>query len=72
MNDLVEASANGQTLAIPVKFPVCLETFLGLQVANRDDMKPIEIMKAITGEQITTDRLAALRDKFCEALAITT
>lgn len=72
VNDLVEASANGQTLAIPVKFPVCLETFLGLQVPNRDDMKPIEIMKAITSEQITTDRLAALRDKFCEALAITT
>lgn len=72
VNDLVEASANNQTLAIPVKFPVCLEIFLGLQVPDRDDMKPVEIMKAITGGQIATDRLDALRDKFCEALAITT
>ena len=72
VNDLVEASANNQTLAIPVKFPVCLEIFLGLQVPDRDDMKPVEIMKAITGGQIATNRLNALRDKFCEALAITT
>jgi predicted ATP-dependent endonuclease of OLD family len=72
VNDLVEASSNDQTLSIPVKFPVCLEVFLGLQVPDRDDMKPVEIMKAITGGQIATDRLDALRDKFCEALAITT
>lgn len=69
VNDLVEASANGHTLAAPVKFTGCLETFLGLPVPTKDK-KPIEILKAVTGGQITAGKLKSLRDKFCEALAI--
>ncbi|MDR3383937.1 ATP-dependent nuclease [Cupriavidus basilensis] len=70
VNDLVEASANGHTLAVPVKFPICLEAFLGLPVPDRDDKKPVEIMKAVTGGQIAAERLQALRGEFCKALAI--
>ena len=69
VNDLVEASANGHTLAAPVKFADCLETFLGLPVPAKDK-KPIEILKAVTGGQIAADKLQALRAEFCKALAI--
>lgn len=69
VNDLVEASANGHTLAAPVKFADCLETFLGLPVPAKDK-KPIEILKAVTGGQIAADKLQALRTEFCKALAI--
>jgi len=69
VNDLVEASANVHTLATPVKFADCLETFLGLPVPVKDK-KPIEILKAITGGQIAPDKLQALRAEFCKALAI--
>jgi putative ATP-dependent endonuclease of OLD family len=69
VNDLVEASANGHTLAPPVKFVGCLEAFLGLPVPAKDK-KPIEILKAITGGLIGADKLTALRVEFCKALAI--
>ncbi|MGU2008102.1 ATP-dependent nuclease [Pseudomonas aeruginosa] len=69
VNDLVEASVNGHSLAAPVKFADCLETFLGLPVPAKD-RKPIEILKAVTGGQIAADKLEALRAAFCKALAI--
>lgn len=69
VNDLVEASANGHTLAAPVTFADCLETFLGLPIPAKDK-KPIEILKAATSGQIAADKLQALRAEFCRALAI--
>lgn len=69
VNDLVEASANGHTLAAPVKFTDCLEAFLGLPVPAKDK-KPIEILKAVTSGQIAADKLRALRAEFCRNLAI--
>ncbi|SMF94623.1 Predicted ATP-dependent endonuclease of the OLD family, contains P-loop ATPase and TOPRIM domains [Methylomagnum ishizawai] len=70
INDLVGASANLHTLATPVMFPICLENFLGLQTPDRDDKKPLEILKVIASGQVATNSLLALREKFCEALAI--
>lgn len=70
VNDLVQASANPSTLAAPVKFNDCMETFLGIPVPDRDDKKPVEVMKAITGNAIDPLRVQALRDQFCAALAI--
>ncbi|MEQ7359094.1 AAA family ATPase [Xanthomonas campestris pv. campestris] len=69
VNDLVEASANRHTLAAPVKFAGCLETFLGLTVPAKDK-KAVEILKTVTGGKIDADRLQALRAEFCRALAI--
>jgi putative ATP-dependent endonuclease of OLD family len=71
VNDLVEASANSFTLASPVKFVDCLEVFLGLPKPDKGNSKPIEILKAITSNQIAVDKLHDLRMKFCKALAIT-
>lgn len=70
VNDLIEACATPATLAAPVKFNGCLEHFLGIPVPDRDDKKPVEVMKAITGGVIAPARLQALRAQFCAALAI--
>lgn len=70
VNDLIETCANPVTLAAPVKFNGCLEEFLGIPVPDRDDKKPLEVMKAITGGRIDPARLQALRAQFCAALAI--
>lgn len=70
VNDLVEASVTSATLAPPVKFQQCLEAFLGIPVPDRDDKKPVEVMKAITSNAIDPVRLRALRDQFQAALAI--
>ena len=68
--DLIEASANRITLGSPVKFKDCLEVFLGNPVSERDDKKPVEIMKAIASNAIDPARLQVLRSQFCTALAI--
>lgn len=70
VNDLVEACANPSTVAAPVKFDGSLESFLGIPVPDRDDKKPIEVMKAVTGGAIASARLQALRDQFRAALAL--
>ncbi|MBP7609614.1 MAG: AAA family ATPase [Steroidobacteraceae bacterium] len=70
VNDLIEAFATPATLAAPVKFNGCLETFLGIPVPDRVEKKPMEVMKAITSGSIDSARLQALRDQFRAALAI--
>jgi putative ATP-dependent endonuclease of OLD family len=52
------------------RFNDCLETFLGIPVPDRDDKKPVAVMKVITGGVIDPARLQALRDRFRAALAI--
>lgn len=70
VNDLIDGSRNWATLAAPVKFPNCLEEFLGLPIPDRDDKKPIEMIKAITENRIDEERLRALRASFCSALGL--
>jgi putative ATP-dependent endonuclease of the OLD family len=69
INDLVDNSKNKFTLSTPIKFNNCLESFLGLAIpdANR---KPLEMMKAVTGNQIDINKLDALKALFKETLAI--
>lgn len=70
INDLVDNCKNPNTLAMPIKFPINLESYLGLNLPGRDDMKPVEIMKAITSGLISSEKLQALRSDFCKSLAI--
>ncbi len=69
MNELVEASRNDWTLARPVQFAGCLESFLGLPVPT-NDRKPVEMLKAVTGGQVAPEKMQALRSALCEALDI--
>lgn len=50
--------------------PGCLEAFLGLPVPDREDKKPVEILRAITVGEIDAAKLQSLREQFCIALAI--
>jgi putative ATP-dependent endonuclease of the OLD family len=70
VNDLVDASANSYTLAPPIKFLGCLEHFLDIPIPARNDMKPVEIMKAVTAGNISSIKLNALRSEFCAALGM--
>ncbi|MEY3251888.1 MAG: hypothetical protein RL227_861 [Pseudomonadota bacterium] len=70
VNDLVETCATSTTLAAPIKFKGCLEDILGIPVPERDDKKPVEVMKAITGGLINPARLDVLREQFRAALAL--
>lgn len=71
VNDLIQGltKENKHTLAESIKFANCLETFLGLPTPTRDK-KPVEILKAATNKKIHPEKLKALREKFCNALAI--
>jgi energy-coupling factor transporter ATP-binding protein EcfA2 len=71
VNDLVEASVNLTTLAAPIKFKDCLESFLSLpKTADRGDKKPLEVLKALVRGEISEDRLKELRAEFCRTLGI--
>ena len=72
INDLVEVAVNDFTLAAPIKFPDCLEAFLGLPkvIDHRGDKKPLEILKAITSNGVSPARIQALRERFQAAMAI--
>ena len=74
INDFVTVTARASgcpILAPPQLIPDCLETMLGLPSQNdRSDKKPIEIMKAVSNNQIGADKLQALRVVFEKALAI--
>jgi putative ATP-dependent endonuclease of the OLD family len=48
----------------------CLERFLEITIPDRDDKKPIEIMKAVTSGQIKAVKLGELQTEFCKALGI--
>ncbi|KAB8037852.1 AAA family ATPase [Silvanigrella paludirubra] len=69
INNFVDTQKNDYTLAKPVKFIDCLETFLDLSyIKSRGDKKPIEIMKAIIDQKISIEKLHLLKIEFCKAL----
>lgn len=70
VNELIRASMNEFTLSSPFEFHGCLETYLGLTVPKRDDKKPIEILKALTGGHIAPERMKSLRAAFLGALGL--
>lgn len=70
INQLVSNSKTHFTLSEPVKLSPNLERFLGLDIPGRSDKKPIEILKAISGDQISEEKQTELKQKFKEALAI--
>jgi len=74
VNDLVDQisrDANSTILAAPVKVPDCIEAFLGLpKVKDRDDKKPLELLKALTNGTIEPRKLSDLQDIFKSALAL--
>lgn len=71
INQLIRDKKNEFTLANPFEFQKCLEKHLGLKLPERDDQKPLQILKALEDKTITTKQLSELRKAFCASLAIT-
>ena len=75
INDFVDQLAKDSCsliLASPEKVQDCLETLLGLSKQNgRSDKKPLEIMKAVTANEIDETQMTTLRETFKKALALT-
>ncbi len=70
INQLIRDRKTEFTLADPFEFNKCLENHLGLSLPDRDDQKPLRILKALEDKAITAEQLRQLREAFCKALAI--
>lgn len=72
LNQLIRDKQTLFTLNAPVEFDGCLETFLGLPIPERSDLKPLNILQKLESGEITKEKLDQLRDVFCSVLAIPT
>ena len=70
INQLIRDKKNSFTLASPFEFEKHLENYLGLSLPGRNDQKPLQILKAIEDNTITSEQLEMLRKAFCKSLAI--
>lgn len=72
INELIANMCGQHSLCEPFKFPADLEDFLGLvkPPGNRNDRKPIEILKAITTGTIDAAKLNALKAEFKRVCAV--
>jgi predicted ATP-dependent endonuclease of OLD family len=70
VNEMLRHRSVQHRLAAPVFIPRHLEAFLGLTLPGRDDLKPVQVMKALEAATLEAEKLNALRNKFCEALAL--
>jgi hypothetical protein len=69
VNQMLRHRSGQYRLAAPVFIPTYVEAFLGLNLLGRDDLKPVQILKAMQAG-LAVEKLNALRGKFCEALAL--
>ncbi|MGI2325011.1 MULTISPECIES: ATP-dependent nuclease [Methylococcus] len=70
VNELLRHRHGPHRLAAPVFVPTHMEAFLGLNLPGRADVKPVQVMKALETGSLLPKKLNALRNKFCEALAL--
>ncbi len=74
VNDLIDSLATAPEMPIlagPEKIVDCLETLLGLQkIDGRNDMKPVQMLAAVSSGHVDANRMAMLRDAFKRALAL--
>jgi energy-coupling factor transporter ATP-binding protein EcfA2 len=71
VNEMLRNQASQHRLA-PVNFiPTHMESFLGKPLPKRADQKPVHLLRELECGGIAAERLAALKDKFCAALALT-
>lgn len=66
LNDFIQRNKNEYTIAID-SFPKNLESFLGVDLPKRPDLKPLSIIKKYTKNEIPTEKIKDLRRKI-EAL----
>lgn len=70
VNDMLRNQAGQHRLAAAVFIPTHMESFLGKVLPERNDQKPVQILRELESGGVAADKLMALKYKFCEALAL--
>lgn len=70
INDMLRHRAGPCRLADPVFVPKHMEAFLGLALPGREELKPVKILAALEAGNLNTEKLSALKEMFCKALAL--
>ncbi|MDG6280783.1 TOPRIM nucleotidyl transferase/hydrolase domain-containing protein, partial [Glaesserella parasuis] len=68
INDMLKNYDCNCKIAEPVFIPQCIESYLGLNLPSRADLKPLEILKKLENNEINADKLNDLKRKFMLAL----
>ena len=71
VNEMLRTQGASHRLAPPVFIPTHRESFLGKSLPGRNDQKPVQILRELEAGGLAADKLTALKEKFCEALALT-
>ena len=71
VNEMLRTQGASHRLAPPVFIPTHMESFLGKSLPGRNDQKPVQILRELEAGGLAADKLTALKEKFCEALALT-
>lgn len=70
VNEMLKNRSGPHQLAPAVLVTNCMEAFLEKPLPKRDDMKPVQMLKELEAKTIPAEKLTALRNMFCGALAI--
>ncbi len=70
VNDMLRNQTAHHRLAPAVFVPTHIESFLGKALPGRNDQKPVQILRELEAGNLAAQRLAGLRAKFIEALAL--
>jgi hypothetical protein len=70
VNEMLKNKVGPSCLAEPCFVNQCMEKFLGLNLPDRDDQKPVHTLKAVEAGAIAKDKLDDLRKLFLKSLAL--
>ncbi|TCD46849.1 ATP-dependent endonuclease [Chlorobium sp. N1] len=70
VNEMLRNQAGQSLLAPAVFIPTHMESFLGKPLPDRNDQKPVQLLRELEAGDVAADKLSALRAKFTEALAL--
>lgn len=70
VNEMLRNKSEPCRLAEPVFLEGCMEKFLGKSLPNRDDKKPVQILRELEGSGISEEKLRDLKGVVLKALAL--
>jgi len=68
VNEMLRNQAGTHRLAPPAFIPMHMESFLGTDLPERPDQKPVQMLRRLEAGVVAADRLTALKDKLSAAL----
>ena len=70
INEMLKNKAGPSRLADPVFLEGCIETFLGINLPDREDKKPIQMLGELEKGRIKKEKLNELKGLVCQSLKI--